>query len=669
VTVSRRVRGGIALAGIACILAFLAPAAQADNSVQVHIRDTAIDTTGTVTLTVQVGGAALQNNLTASNFSVLQGNQAVTGLNVQPLQISQAQPVALVILIDDSGSMVGAPHANSLAAASTLIDSLPPQVQVGLVAISNTAQVVSPITTDRVALHAAIAALPVGGETAIFDAISLASTMLSQVPGQHNILLFTDGGDTVSKTTLAGALAAAKAVKAPIDTVGLTTPDSKPAVLSALASGTGGSLVSVSSSGQLASAFKQVAQSVASQYLITYRSPATGASGPTAVNLTVNLSLGSATALDTATVLFPQTVHPTPSASAASVALQPAVIAHPPLVFLSSPLGLVVGVTSAFVAVACLVFMLLYRPHNEALAAMRRGQTVSVRPGGSPGPVATAAGAVPESSLGALATSVSRKAVGWVDKMPKPPGFEERLQALIDHAGWPMRASEFLALQAVSAIMAGLIGIGLLGNWLIAALMFAVGLMAPRLVLNRRARQREAEFLEQLPDTLQLLSASLRAGASLLQAIDTVTKEASPPTSTEFARVITEGRLGRPIEEALEAMATRVGGEDFRWVVMAINIQRQVGGNLAAVLETVANTLRERAALRRQVKVLTAEGRLSGIILFVLPILLAGYLALVNPSYIGTLFSSWVGEGLIVVALVLMAVGGLWMRKLIRIKI
>lgn len=663
-TPARRVRGGMVLAAIACFLAFLAPTAQADNSPQVHIRDTSIDSTGTVTLTVQVAGSALQSNLTASNFSVLQGNQAVAGLKVQPLQISQAQPVALVILIDDSGSMLGKPHADSLAAASSLIDALPPQVQVGLVAISNTAQEVRPLTTDRTGLHAAIAALPVGGETAIFDAISLASTMLAQAPGQHNILLFTDGGDTVSKTTLAGALAAAKAVKAPIDTVGLTTPDSKPAVLSALANGTGGSLVAVSSSGQLSSAFRQVAQSVASQYLITYSSPATGASGPTNVNLKVNLTVGSATATDVATVLFPQTVQPSPSV--AQAALQPAVIARPPLGFPSSPLGLVVGVTSAFVAVACLVFMLLYRPRNEALAVMRRGPKAAVRPGraAAPGP-----GSAPASGVGTLASNVSRRAVEFVGKVPKPAGFEEQLQELIDHAGWPMRASEFLALQVVSAFMGGLIGIGLLGRWLFAALLFAVGLMVPRLILKRRARQREAEFLTQLPDTLQLLSASLRAGASLLQAIDTVTKEASPPTSTEFARVITEGRLGRPIEEALEAMASRVGGEDFRWVVMAINIQRQVGGNLATVLETVANTLRERAALRRQVKVLTAEGRLSGIILFVLPILLAGYLALVNPSYIGTLFSSWVGEALIVLALILMAVGGLWMRKLIRIKI
>jgi tight adherence protein B len=116
-------------------------------------------------------------------------------------------------------------------------------------------------------------------------------------------------------------------------------------------------------------------------------------------------------------------------------------------------------------------------------------------------------------------------------------------------------------------------------------------------------------------------------------------------------------------------MAARVGGDDFRWVVMAINIQRQVGGNLATVLETVANTLREREQLRRQVKALSAEGRLSGIILFVLPIGLAAYMALVNPNYIGTLLTSWIGKAMIVTALILMGVGGLWMRKLVRFKI
>jgi tight adherence protein B len=176
-------------------------------------------------------------------------------------------------------------------------------------------------------------------------------------------------------------------------------------------------------------------------------------------------------------------------------------------------------------------------------------------------------------------------------------------------------------------------------------------------------------FLSQLPDVLQLLSGSLQAGYGFMQAIDTVAKEATPPASTEFSRVLTESRLGMPVEDALNSMAERVGGEDFRWVVLAINIQRQVGGNLAALLSTVANTLREREMVRRQIKVLSAEGRLSAIILVALPFVLAGYISIVNPGYINQLFKATVGKIMITGGIVLMGIGMLWMRKIIKIDV
>ena len=124
-----------------------------------------------------------------------------------------------------------------------------------------------------------------------------------------------------------------------------------------------------------------------------------------------------------------------------------------------------------------------------------------------------------------------------------------------------------------------------------------------------------------------------------------------------------------PVEDALDAMAERVGGEDFKWVVLAINIQRQVGGNLAQLLGTVADTLREREQVRRQIKVLSAEGRLSAVILTALPFVLVGYLSVVNPEYLGSLTSETVGRIAIVVALVLMGIGVVWMSKIIKIDV
>ena len=170
----------------------------------------------------------------------------------------------------------------------------------------------------------------------------------------------------------------------------------------------------------------------------------------------------------------------------------------------------------------------------------------------------------------------------------------------------------------------------------------------------RSHRKRLNMLLDQLADTLSILASSLRAGYSFLQALDTVSKEIGEPSASEFQRVVAEIRLGRPIDDALTAMAHRIDSDDLKWAVIAINVQRQVGGNLAEVLDIVANTVRERAYIRRQVNVLSAEGRLSVTILAVLPFFILLYMAIVNPDYIEPLFTTTAG-------IIILIGGGLWM--------
>jgi tight adherence protein B len=165
-----------------------------------------------------------------------------------------------------------------------------------------------------------------------------------------------------------------------------------------------------------------------------------------------------------------------------------------------------------------------------------------------------------------------------------------------------------------------------------------------------------------------MLAGSLSAGYSLPQAIDTVVREGQPPISAEFNRALVESRLGMPVEDALDGIAERLSSEDFSWVVMAIKIQSEVGGNLAELLVTVADTLRERERLRRQVQVLSAEGRLSGWILGCLPVAFAGYLMLTQPSYLQQLTTP-LGLVLVVIAVVLLAAGGLWTAKVIKVEV
>ena len=163
--------------------------------------------------------------------------------------------------------------------------------------------------------------------------------------------------------------------------------------------------------------------------------------------------------------------------------------------------------------------------------------------------------------------------------------------------------------------------------------------MALKLALGRRAEK----LREQLPDVLTIMASSLRAGHSFLQALDTTAKEIAQPAATEFQRVVAEIRLGRSAEDALGALAERVGSADFKWAVLAVNIQREVGGNLAEILDNVADTLRERATMRRQIRVLTSEGRLSAWVLALMPFAIALYMFAVNQDYIMLLFTTKVG--------------------------
>jgi len=161
----------------------------------------------------------------------------------------------------------------------------------------------------------------------------------------------------------------------------------------------------------------------------------------------------------------------------------------------------------------------------------------------------------------------------------------------------------------------------------------------------------------------------MRAGHSFLQALDNAAKEIDEPAASEFAQVLAEIRLGRDIDDALDALVDRVGSTDLEWAVTAIKIQRQVGGNLAEVLETVAKTIRERETLRRQVKVLSAEGRYSMVVLFCLPVGIAVYLMLVNPNYLRILVNTKPGVIILSSAAALMVIGFVWMRRIVRLDV
>jgi tight adherence protein B len=240
-------------------------------------------------------------------------------------------------------------------------------------------------------------------------------------------------------------------------------------------------------------------------------------------------------------------------------------------------------------------------------------------------------------------------------------------RASLEQAGLKIRQADFLLLVACSAVTAGFVGFILWG--FVAALLFVVATpFVAMLVLNVLSSRRRSKFEAQLGDTLQMLSGGLRAGHSLLRSVDAVSKEAEAPTSEEFARLVNENRLGRDLKDSMLDAARRLRSEDFEWVGQAIEIHREVGGDLAEVLDQVGETIRERSQIKGQVKALSAEGRLSAYILVALPIGMFLYMSVVNTTYISTLYTSFIGWIMLGVAVLILSVGSFWLSRVVKIK-
>lgn len=265
-------------------------------------------------------------------------------------------------------------------------------------------------------------------------------------------------------------------------------------------------------------------------------------------------------------------------------------------------------------------------------------------------------------------TAVLKRMVGLTGRLADRAGLLSRTEDALEQADLPLRPPEALFFYFAGVFVVALLGLMVfpLGLALILAVAAAI---VPVALLHRRGKKRLRVFQVQLPDTLNLLSGSMRAGFSFAQGLESVANEATEPTRRELQRVFTESRLGRPIEDALEDSANRMTSVDLMWAVMAIRIQREVGGNLAELLDTVSDTMTQRERIRHEIKALTAEGRFSGLILGIFPIAFAGVLYLVQPDYISELFHNSVGIMAMIASGVMTFFGFLWLRKILAIEV
>lgn len=303
------------------------------------------------------------------------------------------------------------------------------------------------------------------------------------------------------------------------------------------------------------------------------------------------------------------------------------------------------GIGLCLVALAVVLFSTL-GVGKSGIALSRR------RPGVTEGPSALTR--VTDSALAFVERRVGRNASF---------GTKESLE----RAGLRLRQADFVLLICCVAVTVGLLGF-VMGSIVIGLLLALLTPVIAMLVLNIMASRRRAKFEDQLGDTLQMLAGGLRAGHSLLRSIDAVSQEAESPTSDEFARLVNETRLGRDLKDSMADAARRLKSDDFDWTGQAIEIHREVGGDLAEVLDHVGETIRERSEIKGQVQSLSAEGKLSAYILVALPVGMFLYLSVSSPDYISGLYTNFLGWVMIGLSVVLLAIGSWWLSRVVKIK-
>ncbi|MET0414713.1 MAG: type II secretion system F family protein [Actinoplanes sp.] len=262
-----------------------------------------------------------------------------------------------------------------------------------------------------------------------------------------------------------------------------------------------------------------------------------------------------------------------------------------------------------------------------------------------------------------------RSAGRWIERHPLLNRYATRSETMLDQLGSTTRPSEWLFLRGAVALATALLLAVLLPVWLGLPAGLLFGYHIPGLLLRSKIERRRQRFADELPGVLQLMLSSLRSGFTLQQSVEAAVRDDDGPVGEELGRALSETRLNGEFEDALERAGERLGSQETIWLVMAIRLQREVGGSLAEVMQTTADTMRERAYLRRHVRTLSAEGRISAYVLTALPVASGAMLFVTRPEYVRPLYTETAGLLMLALAVVMMTVGGLWLRAVTKIEV
>jgi tight adherence protein B len=569
---------------------------------------------------------------------VTENGRPVSGLRAENL--SRAKSV--VLAVDRSRSMKGQPFANAVAAAKAFLRAKLPEDRVAVATFATKPVMLTEFSPMGADAQSALSSLSVDKQegTTLYDGVvKSARAFAGESYSGRVVIVVTDGNETRSTASLENAIHAAQEADVLLYVVAIESKQFNPAPLRRLAQATGGSYRGAGSSRQLSSIYAGIAQELKRTWRVEYLTAARGGE-----QLTLKATLpGAGSAAARLTV---------PKDASASSGGGPSSLL--PAKFYESFLGTqVIGLVVGFLVLLAGTFLL----------TSVRGSRLRRRLAPHLGEMKGTKRKVERERLQAAAglfRATERTFGHWRHWIA--------LDRMLERADVPLRTVEFVYLSAGAALMGGLVGTAVLnGTLMVMAVMLGAGAI-PFGVIWFKGRQRTKAFENQLPDLLITLAAALKAGHSFKQGLQTVVDEGRPPASKELKRVLTEAQLGRPIHEALQEMAVRLGSKNFEFVITAVSIQQQIGGSLAGLIDMVADTVRQRQQFIRKVRGLTAMGRAGSYVLIGLPFVIALAITIMNSDYMAPLYYSSAGHKIMLLGFSMMAVGSLLLKKIVSFK-
>jgi tight adherence protein B len=575
----------------------------------------------------------VQRALTASGLTMTENGTPVSDLSVE----APGAASGAVLLIDSSNSMRGAPIDGAMRAARAFVAQRNPKMPVAVVVFGPEDAVLVDFTTSQAELVNAVGAVPPLAEgTHIYDALVRASELSRNAELQRTtVVLLSDGTDIGSDAGLTDALSALDGASIRVISVGLRSKQYDPQSLRSIAQRTGGTYAESASPAALEPIFAGISSRLSSEYTVRYRSLL-----PTDVNVSVRAKVSG---LPAASATYTTPTLTLGDRGTFDRGFIDRVILSP---------YLMVFVIVSVVGLLAFAILTAFDVRSRSIRR-RMAQYVTVPTD-------------EESSI--RRAEVASMLAGRAQQRVAANRWWQSFEKEVELAGFQASATTLAGWTLIAGVLASLV-VAFAAQSLLGLLAGLVAPMVTRIIVKSRVSQKCRSFGEQLPDNLEVLAGALRAGHSLVGAMNVMVDGADEPSKSEFRRVISDEQLGVPIDQALMVTAQRMSNVDIEQVAIVTRLQREAGGNTAEVLDRVVENVRGRMEVRRLIRVLTAQGRLARWVLTGLPLVLVGFLMVINPDWLDPLTETNVGRAFLVLWALMLIAGSVVIKRIVEIEV